>query len=44
MGWEIQPDGLRALLVRVHQEYAEPAGVELYVTENGVAFDDQVAP
>ena len=44
MGWEIQPDGLRALLVRVHAEYADPAGVDLYVTENGVAFDDRSPP
>ncbi len=43
MGWEIQPDGLREILVRIHTEYAEPAGVDLYVTENGAAFDDQVA-
>lgn len=43
MGWEIQPDGLRELLGRVHREYAEPAGVALYVTENGAAFDDRVA-
>ena len=41
MGWSIQPDGLHELLVRVHRDYTEPAGVELYVTENGVAFDDQ---
>jgi beta-glucosidase len=40
MGWEVQPDGLRELLVRVHAEYAGPAGVRLYVTENGAAFDD----
>jgi beta-glucosidase len=43
MGWEIQPDGLRELLVRVHRDYAEPAGVDLYVTENGAAFDDRLA-
>ena len=43
MGWEIQPDGLRELLVRVHRDYTEAAGVELYVTENGAAFDDEVA-
>ncbi|HET9872170.1 MAG TPA: GH1 family beta-glucosidase [Propionibacteriaceae bacterium] len=41
MGWEIQPDGLRELLLRVHHEYSAPAGVDLYVTENGAAFDDQ---
>ena len=41
MDWEIQPDGLTRLLVRLQQEYAGPAGVELYVTENGAAFDDE---
>lgn len=35
--WEIWPDGLRQLLVRLHRDYAPPA---LYVTENGAAFDD----
>jgi beta-glucosidase len=44
MGWEIQPDGLRELLVRVHTDYTDAAGVDLYVTENGAAFDDQVGP
>ncbi len=43
MGWVIQPDGLRRLLFRVHTEYTQPAGVALYVTENGAAFDDQVS-
>ena len=43
MGWAVQPDGLRRLLVRLHAEYTGPAGVDLYVTENGVAYDDQVA-
>jgi beta-glucosidase len=41
MGWEIQPEGLTRLLARVHEEYAGPAGTELYVTENGAAFDDR---
>jgi beta-glucosidase len=41
MGWPVQPQGLRDLLVRVYRDYAEAAGVELYVTENGAAFDDQ---
>ena len=40
MGWPIQPEGLTRLLVRLHEEYAAPAGVELFVTENGAAFDD----
>lgn len=40
MDWEIQPEGLTRLLVRLQREYAGPSGVELYVTENGAAFDD----
>ena len=40
MGWEVQPEGLTRLLKRVHTEYGEPAGVKLYVTENGAAYDD----
>ncbi len=43
MGWDVQPDGLRELLVRVNAEYAAPAGTRIYVTENGSAFDDVVA-
>jgi beta-glucosidase len=35
--WEIYPNGLRDLLVSIHQKYA-PA--KLYVTENGAAFQD----
>lgn len=42
MDWEVQPDGLRELLVRVKAEYAGPAGTEIYVTENGAAYDDVV--
>ncbi|MDP3892952.1 glycoside hydrolase family 1 protein, partial [Nocardioides sp.] len=38
-GWEIHPSGLTTLLQRLH-EYAAPAGVQLYVTENGAAYDD----
>ena len=43
MDWEVEPDGLRDLLVRVHREYADAAGVKLYVTENGAAYDDVVS-
>ncbi len=43
MEWEVQPDGLRELLVRVNTDYAAPTGTSLYVTENGAAFDDVVA-
>jgi beta-glucosidase len=42
MGWEVQPEGLTRLLARVHREYSGPAGVALYVTENGAAYDDTV--
>lgn len=42
MEWEVQPDGLRELLVRVNEDYAASAGVRLYVTENGAAYDDAV--
>jgi beta-glucosidase len=37
MGWEVVPDGLRDLLVRLHRDYTPPA---IYVTENGAAFPD----
>ncbi len=42
MGWEINPDGLRHLLVRLGREY--PMLPPLYVTENGSAWDDVVEP
>jgi beta-glucosidase len=42
MQWEVQPEGLTRLLLRVDDEYATPAGVTLYVTENGAAYDDEV--
>ena len=41
MNWEVQPEGLTRLLVRVSEEYATPAGVKLFVTENGAAYDDE---
>jgi beta-glucosidase len=40
VGWEIDPDGLRATLVRLAREYAPPA---IAVTENGATFPDIVA-
>ena len=39
IGWEVHPASFRRLLVRLHHEYA-PA--QLYVTENGAAYDDMV--
>ena len=40
-GWEVYPEGLTELLVRLHRDYG-PA--ELYVTENGAAYDDTPRP
>lgn len=40
MDWEVQPEGLTRLLKRVKDEYAGPAGVDIYVTENGAAYND----
>jgi beta-glucosidase len=37
MGWEVYPDGLETLLVRLATEYDPPP---LYVTENGAAYAD----
>jgi beta-glucosidase len=41
MGWEVQPEGLTRLLRRLHDDYAGPV---MYVTENGAAYADTVAP
>jgi beta-glucosidase len=38
LGWEVYPEGLRDVLVRVAKEYDAPA---LIVTESGAAFDDE---
>ncbi|MET0403185.1 MAG: GH1 family beta-glucosidase [Cystobacter sp.] len=35
MGWEVHPDSLRRLLLRLHLEYAPR---KLYITENGASF------
>jgi beta-glucosidase len=37
MPWEIYPNGLYEILMRLKTEYGDP---ELYITENGGAFDD----
>jgi beta-glucosidase len=37
MGWEIVPEGLTELLVRLHRDWRLPP---LYVAENGAAFQD----
>ena len=41
MDWEVNPDGLRTLLVRLGREY--PTLPPLYVTENGSAYEDERA-
>jgi beta-glucosidase len=40
MDWEVYPQGLSDMLLRLHTAYRFPA---LYVTENGAAYKDQVA-
>lgn len=40
MGWEIYPEGLRNLLVRMSREYL--GDLPVVVTENGMAWDDHV--
>ena len=39
MGWEIYPQGLTELLLRLHREYPVPP---LLITENGAAFADEL--
>ncbi len=41
MDWEVYPEGLYDLLGRLHFEYRFSA---MYITENGAAFKDTVAP
>lgn len=40
MGWEIYPDGLHGFLVRMARDYV--GDMPIYVTENGMAWDDRV--
>jgi beta-glucosidase len=37
MGWEVYPEGLTELLIRLHHDYPVPP---IYITENGGAFKD----
>lgn len=39
MGWEIYPNGMYEILMRLKKEYNDSV---LYITENGAAFDDKV--
>ncbi|MEY4447759.1 MAG: hypothetical protein RLZZ433_774, partial [Pseudomonadota bacterium] len=39
MQWEVYPQGLTELLVRLNQDYDVP---DIYITENGAAFKDEL--
>jgi beta-glucosidase len=39
MGWEVYPEGLCDLLIRLKNDYGDPA---LVISENGAAFPDRV--
>ena len=41
MGWNIDPQGMHDLLMRLHREHP---GVPMMITENGAAFHDVVSP
>ncbi|HYG95382.1 MAG TPA: family 1 glycosylhydrolase [Nocardioides sp.] len=41
MDWEVQPEGLTRLLVRLQEEYDAPP---MYITENGAAYPDELGP
>ena len=38
MGWEVDADGLHALLLRLRRDYGD---IPVYITENGAAFDGE---
>jgi beta-glucosidase len=40
MGWEVAPEGLHELLLRIRDDYGE---VPIAITENGAAYDDPPA-
>ena len=39
MGWEVYPEGLYNLLMKLHRDYSPKS---LYITENGAAFQDRL--
>lgn len=41
MGWEVQPEGLERLLLRLQEHYTGPAGIPMVITENGAAYNDE---
>lgn len=40
MGWEVYPQGLYEILITLNERY----GLPLYITENGAAYADVIAP
>jgi beta-glucosidase len=40
MGWEIYPEGLYDIIVKLRKEYTQ---LPIYITENGAAFDDTLS-
>ena len=41
MGWPVEPEGLKEILVRIKENYAD---LPIYVTENGRAVNDYIDP
>lgn len=41
MGWEVQPEGLHRLLVRLHEDYPR---LPIFLTETGAAYADAPGP
>jgi beta-glucosidase len=41
MGWPVEPEGLKEMLLRIKDEYAD---IPIYVTENGRAVHDYIDP
>jgi beta-glucosidase len=39
MGWEVYPEGIYELLMRIKKEYGN---IKVLITENGAAFNDKV--
>jgi beta-glucosidase len=39
MGWEVFPQGLEDLLLRLKRDYGDPA---IFITENGAAYPDEI--
>ncbi|MCI1675169.1 MAG: GH1 family beta-glucosidase [Ancrocorticia sp.] len=42
MNWDVDPEGFTSALLRVHNDYTAPSRTALFVTENGVAYNDVV--